>query len=119
MWTSKLGNVGKPLIIGLYRNGSLVDFTLLSGPGGAGAPQLRIRERIAAPGTEQTFDLVIYTDVDNTPPKFNAQRVWVIGDFSSLVATRYIAEVDAHLNGEDITFPDDSYFELKFLSGID
>ena len=119
MWTSKLGNIGKPLIIGLYRKGTLVDFTLLTGPGGAGAPQLRIRERVDAIGSEQSFDLVIFTDVDNTPPKFNAQRVWVTANFTTLAAKRYIAEVDAHLNGENVTFPDDSYFELRFLSGID
>lgn len=119
MWTSKLGVIGKPLIIGLYRNGTLMDFTLLTGPGGSGAPVLRFRLRTAAPGSEVSVDLVIYTDVTNSPPKFNAQRVWVAGDFSGLAAGTYIAEVDAHFAGEDVTFPDDGYFEMRFLGGID
>lgn len=119
IWTSKLYNIGRPLIIGLYRNDTLLDFTLLSGPNGVGAPQLRMRKRTDVPADAVSFDLAVYTDVDNTPAKFNAQHVWTALDFDSLEAGRYIAEVDAHYLGENITLPDDGYFEMRLLPGID
>jgi hypothetical protein len=114
MWTSKIGATGKPLILGLTLDDSLVTFAGLTGPGGAGVPQLRFRLRNGT--TTLSRDVTAYTDVTNDPPKYNAQVEF--DDFTGIEPGVYICEVDASQAGEEHTFPDDGYFLIKFLPGV-
>ncbi|MCP4967386.1 MAG: hypothetical protein GY926_19410 [bacterium] len=119
MWTSKLGLTAKPLILGLTQSGVLVNFSTLTGPGGSGAPQLRLRTECDRQVNAVSFDMVIYVD-PGIPAQYNAQRIWVPGDFASLRATTYFGEVDAQLDtGKDVSFPDGGYFTIKFLGSLE
>lgn len=114
-WTSKIGNEAKPFRVGLTSGGALVTFASLTGPGGTGAPQLRLRYRNT--GDVLSFDLAAYADPE-TPAQFNAQRFFTADDFTAIAAVGtgiWIAEVDAELAGLDITFPDDRHPLIRFL----
>lgn len=117
MWVTKIGNRAKTFLIGLVRNDVLLTFTDLSGPGGSGAPLFRMRLRTEEPTESLEFTVTAYTDTLNDPPVYNAQVDF--GSFTDIVPGIYIAEVNAHLDGADVDFPDDSYFLLKFLRGIE
>jgi hypothetical protein len=117
IWTSKIGVVGKHLRLGLRDASGLVDFAGLSGPGGSGAPQLRMRLRGADTDTAISRDVIAYTDSENDPDLYNAEVVF--SDFTGIVAGVYLCEVDAHQGGEDVTFPAGSYFLIRFRSGVD
>lgn len=113
-WTTKIGNSAKTLVLALANDGVLVSFGSLSGPGGVGAPQLRIRRKSGE--TVLSFDLEAYAGAD---PDYNAQRVFTADDFGAIDPGLYIAEVDARISGQDVTFPDDGFLELRFLRGLD
>lgn len=125
MWVSKIGITAKPLLLGLSDENGLVNFASLSGPGGSGAPQLRLRRPDQDPTDAISFDVTAYTD-PNTPAQFNAQRQWTTADFGAGKieipagdrSVTYYAEVDGQFAGEEITFPDNGYFEIRFLAGI-
>lgn len=114
MWTSKIGNVGKPLLLGLTHEGDLVDFEELSGPGGTGAPQLRLRPRTFATDTTLSFDVEAY---DGDLEGYNAQVTFT--DFTGIEARAYLVEVDASFGGQDITFPEDGHIEIGFVESLD
>lgn len=116
MWTSKIGNTAKPLVLSLTNDGTPVSFAALTGPGGSGAPQLRMRQRTEPPSAAVSFDLTAYVDPDGV---YNSQKVFSAADFAQLSPGTYIAEVDAYLGGQNVTFPDGGYILLRFLRGVE
>lgn len=58
VWVSKIGSTSRDLEVGLIRDGVLVPWGTLSGPGGSGAPQLRLRPKGGLPASTLSFDLV-------------------------------------------------------------
>jgi hypothetical protein len=113
-WRSKVGLEGKPLVMGLLDDGVLITWASLSGPGDTGVPQLRMRRRELPSSTVVSRDLSEYT---GEPALYNVQVTFA--DFTGIEEGIYVCEVDAHIAGEDISLPDDGYFLVRFLGGVD
>lgn len=109
MWTSKVGATAKPLLLSLTNNGVLMDFADITNP------VFRMRLRSSETGWVE-FEVTAYDDTENVPARYNAQVVF--GDWSEVTEGVYIGEVDATINGDDVSFPDDGYITLKFLGGV-
>lgn len=106
-WISKIGATGKPLLLGLANNGTLIDFDTMTDP------TLHLRSKVDLTGQVLDFPVTEYEDPNGV---FNAQCLFT---FDDIVAGEYIAEVDATIDGLLVTFPDDSYIHIKFLEGIE
>lgn len=109
-WTTKLGVTGKPLILALSDAAGLVTFASL------GSPMLKLRKRHQDLGDAVSVPVIAYED---EPETYNAQVEFDAAVYAQLESGEYIAEVDATLAGESVTFPDDGYLVLKFLRGVD
>lgn len=114
-WTSKIGNEAKPFRVSLTTDGTPVAFASLTGPGGSGVPQLRLRLRENAAAAVLSFDLSAYADPDGV---YNAQRFFTDADFAAITPGIYVAEIDAELSGRDVTFPDDRHALIRFLPSV-
>lgn len=108
MWISKIGATANVLLLGLSNNGELVTFSDLS------EPTLRLRRKTSPQAEALEFTVSEYTGEDT---RFNAQVEFT--DWSSLQAGDYIAEVDATLSGNAVSFPSDGYIPIRFLRGIE
>lgn len=108
MWISKIGATANVLLLGLSNNGTLVTFDDLS------SPVLRLRRKTSGQSTALEFTVAEYTGDDS---RFNAQVTFE--DWSSLGAGDYIAEVEATLGGQQVSFPSDGYIPIRFLRGIE
>ena len=110
MWTSKIGADGAHLRLGLSDRDGLVSFGDLT------TPTLVMRPRNAPNSDAITRTVVAYTDGVNDPDLYNAEVVFA--DFTGIEPGVYICEVTATQNGESVSFPQGSYFLIRFRPGV-
>lgn len=115
MWTTKHGHHAEPMPLALTLSGEAVDFADLAGPGGSGVPQLRMRLRARPDGTVTAFGVEAYSGGSDD---YNAQVTFPGAALDALDVGVYIAEVDAHIDGADVTFPREDYFLVRVQAGL-
>lgn len=106
MWTSKIGVEGKKLRMGLKDNETLVAFADMTDP------MLVMRKRDDPDGTAISQTVTEYTD---EPTLYNCE---VEFDFADMTPGVYVCEVQTVMDSEDVTFPSNKYFLLRFLEAL-
>lgn len=110
-WVTTIGATGDTLVFALEDENGLVDITAMTGEGGSGAPQLRIRRQNS--DTTLSFDVTEFSD-DNGPVQFNAQVTFAFDDITPGI---WLAQVVGEIDGAVYRFPRDSFRRLRFIAG--
>lgn len=103
LWTSRIGDTAKTLLLALAQDDVLLDFADFE------SVELRMRLRSDPAADIFVFPVTAYAGGN---PDYNAE---VVFEFDTLVAGLYSAEVVATLTGGTVvTFPDDERLLLRF-----